>query len=245
MTNITRKLCVLASIQILALFLAASTCQAQASNAATEALREAQRLTSEGKYEEALQKHLWYHEHAEAIEPSHAGVRVSFALAYWADLGTKYPKALDALKSIRDQGAARLLAGEGDWKLFFEVDAINNALGEPRTTVELFKKIDAANPDLAARVYSGASRTLVAMGESALVRKYMPDPSEQLRSARDILELSRKHGSANAERLFTDQMVRLITTLETIGDRERALEIQAEALKVVDSPAIRDAVQQK
>lgn len=244
MTSITRRLFVLASAPILALLLASSPCQAAESEAG-KALKEAVQLASEGKYEEALQKHLWYHEHAEEIEPGQAGVRVSFALAYWADLGKKYPKALEALKSIRDQGTARLLAGEGDWKLFFEVDAINNALGEPRTTVELFKKIDAANPDLAAKVYGGASRTLVALGEHELVRKYMPDPSEQLRNARETLELSRTHGSAHGERMFTDQVVRLITTLEKIGEHQRALEIQAEALKAVDSPAIRDAVKQK
>lgn len=243
MTNITRKLCVLASIQILALFLVASTCQAQASNAATEALREAQRFTSEGKYEEALQKHLWYHEHATELDPSQSGVRLSFALAYWMDLGKKYPKALDALKSVRDQGVARLLKGEGDWSLLYDVYSINRELGESQATVELFKKIHATNPSFAAEIYHGADRALVDAKEYALVSEYMQDPSEQLATALKLFELNRKLMRAgDAERRFTDTMVRLITVLKETGDRERALEIQAEALKVVDSPAIREAV---
>ena len=243
MTNITRRLCVRASIQILALFLVASTCQAQAGNAATEALNEAKRLTREGKYEEALQKHIWYHEHALEVDPRQDAVRVSFGVAHWADLGRKYPKALEALKGVRDKSAARLLAGEGDWRLAFEVDAINTQLGEPQATVELFKKIDAANPAFAAEIYNGTNRTLIAEGEYALAGKYMRDPSEQLASARDTFELNLKHGRAeDAARMFTDEMVRLITVLKESGDRQRALEIQAQALKVVDSPQIRDAV---
>lgn len=243
MTNITRRLCVRASIQILALFLVASTCQAQASNAATEALREAQRFTREGKYEEALQKHLWYHEHATKLDPSQSGVRTSFALAYWADLGKKYPKALDALKSVRDQGTARLLKGEGDWSLLYDVYAINRELGEPQATVELFKKIDAASPSFAAEIYHGADRALVDAKEYALVSEYMRDPSEQLATALNLFEINQKIMPAGrAERRFTDEMVRLITVLKETGDRQRALEIQTQALKVVDSPEIRDAV---
>lgn len=243
MTSITRRLCVLASTQILALFLVASTCQAQASNAATEALREAQRLTREGKYEEALRKHLWYHENATKLDPSQSGVRSSFALAYWADLGKKYPKALDALKSVRDQNEARLLKGEGDWSLLYDVYAINRELGEPQATVDLFKKIDAANPAFAAEVYHGASRALVDAREYALVSKYMRDPSEQLATAQDLFKMNEKlMGAGEAEKRFSNEMVRLITVLKETGDRERALEIQAEALKVVDSPEIRAAV---
>lgn len=243
MTDITRKLCVQASIQILILFLVASTCLAQTGSAATEALHEATRLAREGKYEEALQKHLWYHENAAKLDPSQSGVRSSFALAYWADLGKKYPKALDALKSVRDQSEARLLKGEGDWSLLYDVYAINRELGEPQGTVELFKKIDAANPAFAAEVYHGASRALVDAGEYALVGKYMQDPSAQLATAQDLFEMNRKlMGAGNAEKRFSNEMVRLITVLKETGDRQRALEIQAEALKVVDSPEIRAAV---
>ena|SRR4028119_179738 len=243
MTNITRRLCLLTSAQILALFLVASTCQAQESNAATEALREAKRLTSEGKYEEALQKHLWYHEHATEIDPHQSGVRVSFALTHWVDLGKKYPQALDALKSVRDQGAARLLKGEGDWSLLYDVYSIDKELGESQATVELFKKIDAANPSFAAEVYHGADRALLDAKEYALVSEYMPDTSEQLATAQKLFEMNRKlMGAANAERRFADAMIRLITVLKETGDRQRALEIQAQALKVVDSPQIREAV---
>src|SRR5690349_10482282 len=68
-------------------------------------LNEARQLAQAGKYEEALAKHLWYHENALRIQPSQLGVRVSFALAAWRDLGEKFPKAHDALVGIRDEDA--------------------------------------------------------------------------------------------------------------------------------------------
>lgn len=245
----TSRLYARASIQILAFLLIASTCQAQKDNGAATALHEAVALADQGKYEEALQKHLWFHEHAVEADPSLSGVRVSFALAYWADLAKKYPPALAALKQIRDENTARLLKGEGNWALLFEVDSINDSLGEPQATVELFKKIDAANPDFAASIYSGASRRLVSAGEYALARKYMRDPSEQLDLSRRSLALAQSHQGElppsalrASERMFAEEMVRVITVLEKTGDHERALEIQAEALKLVDSPEIRDAV---
>lgn len=252
-TRITRRLCILAPAPILALSLMVSLMGGTGHAAGQDpgqVLKEAVQLADEGKYEEALQKHLWYHEHAVEADRSQSGVRVSFALSYWADLARKYPKALDALKGVRDQGAARLLKGEGDWSLLFEVDSINDNLGEPGATVELFRKIDAANPEFAKSIYQGAHRKLVSQGEYALARKYMRDPSEQLDLSRRSLELARNRQGdlppsalRASERMFAEEIVRVITVLAKTGDRERALEIQAEALKLVDSPAIRDAVQ--
>ncbi len=45
--------------------------------------KEAAALTQEGKYEEALQRQLWYHNHVLQFQPNMRAVRLSFGLAQW------------------------------------------------------------------------------------------------------------------------------------------------------------------
>ena len=44
-----------------------------------------------GLYKTALAKHIWFHENALSIQPSQYGVRLSFAISYWLDLGGGVP----------------------------------------------------------------------------------------------------------------------------------------------------------
>jgi hypothetical protein len=61
-----------------------------------------------GRYADALAKHVWFHENALKYQPALYGVRLSFALSYWAQLGDAYPPALEKLKSIRDETAKKV-----------------------------------------------------------------------------------------------------------------------------------------
>lgn len=214
---------------------------------ADEALRQAQDLADEGKYEEALQKHIWYHDHALEVDPGHHAVRLSFALSDWVRLGEKYPKALDVLKNIRDQKSARLLAGEADRELFHDVESINDRLGASAATVDLFKKIDAANPGFASSIYDLAEEPLVEAGEYALAGKHLGNPAERLTNIRNLyaehLRLSDDEVTrTTAEKIFTERVTRLVTVLDKTGDRQRARDIQAQALRVLDSQEIRGLI---
>jgi len=44
------------------------------------------------------------------------------------------------------------------------------------------------------------------------------------------------------ERIFTERVVRIITVLDKTGDRDVARQIQSEALKVLNSSGIRNAI---
>jgi hypothetical protein len=224
----------------------------QAEDAAERALKDARRLVGLGDYEPALQKHIWFHDHALEVDPSYYGVRLSFALSDWVELGGKYPKALETLKSIRDQKTSRLLGGETNRELFHDVESINDYLDESKATVMLFEKLAATHSDFASRIYNLADEALIKAGEYALAKRYLGDPKERFTiikmgfEARWKLATSGQDGTAEARRAFkgiyTDEVVRLITVLDKTGDRALALEIQSNALAVLDSPAIRDAV---
>lgn len=235
----------------LLLLLLVTMCSCSDKDQATEALADARRLAAEGKFEQALEKHVWFHNHALEIKRSYYGVRLSFALSDWLELGKKYPKALETLKGIRDEKTSRLLAGEQNRELFHDVDSINDHLGESKTTVDLFKKLEAKQPEFAASIYDLADEAIVSAQEYDLARKYLGDPGSRLTNAKrqfeEGLEFANKRQNDDVsrkafERIFADEVVRIITVLDKTGDSVKAREIQSKALDVLESPAIRDAI---
>jgi tetratricopeptide (TPR) repeat protein len=226
-------------------------CSCDAKDQAESALDEARRLAAQGKFQEALEKHVWFHDHALEVRPSYYGVRLSYALSDWVELGKKYPKALETLKGIRDKKTSRLLAGEADRALFHDVESINDHLGESKATVDLFRKIEVARPGFAASVYDLADEALIAAGEYGLAKKYLGDPMTRLAKAKrrfdEGIQYAKMSRSGDASRqafesIFTDDIVRIITVLDKTGDSDKAREIQSKALAVLESPAIRNAI---
>lgn len=243
-----KNLCRIAIFVLTTFFL---ICSCKPENAASRALKDATILAKQGDYEGALAKHVWFHDNALKAEPGYYGVRLSFALGEWIELGNVYPKALEKLKAIRDEKTARLSGDSGDPELFHDVEAINGYLGESAATVALFKKIDATRPAFASSVYHIAEVALVESGEYALARKYLGDPQKRLQSAirnyREGLKYSKsgsRDGDASRhafESNFADDIVRIVTVLRETGDKAGAKSIQAEALKTLDDGRMRNA----
>src|SRR5262245_61557891 len=93
-----------------------------------QVLTEARELARAGRHEEALSRHLWFHDHALEHRPSLYGVRLSFALSDWVELGEAYPPARQALAAVRDRAAEAVRAGDRARELFHDVAAINRCL---------------------------------------------------------------------------------------------------------------------
>jgi hypothetical protein len=138
-------------------------------------LSAARDYTAANRYEESLQHHLWYHNHALEYEPeAQRGVRLG-ALQDWAALGRKYPKAREALLEIRDRDLHEFAAGRGSVTLFKDIAAINEQWGQHSTTCRLFKYLKDQQPELAKRCYPVAEDALVKKGEYALCLAYIGD----------------------------------------------------------------------
>lgn len=143
-------------------------------------LHEAQDDTAAGRYEDALAKHLWFHKNALKLAPDLAGVRLSFALAYWSRLGASYPPALVELRRIRDDLQEHIrndkkARAEDVRPAFNESAAINKALGDDARTVALFLWLDANRAPLAKVAYDLAEGALIAAGEYAVCGRYLDD----------------------------------------------------------------------
>ena len=238
---------------LLALLLCLSPARADTTRerAADVALKDARRLAATRDYAGALERHLWYHEHALESAPSHYGVRLSFALSDWHRLGEQYPPALDAFRRVRDEKTKRLAEGEENRDLFHDVFAMNRTLGDHAATVALFRRLDKNSPAFASKVADIADEALVGRGEYALLRKHLGDPQKVLASAKIALTLGLDHAKssrdpkstrATVEKIFSENVARLLVTLRETGDRETAVLIRREALALVDSEALRETL---
>jgi hypothetical protein len=129
--------------------LATSPLSPAAGDEVKQAMADATRFSHAGEFAKALERHEWIHANALRVDPAYRGVRLSFALSNWVELGKKYPPALVSLKNIRDQDVRQLEAGAAGPDLFQDVAAINRYLDESDQTIPLFKKLAAAHPELA------------------------------------------------------------------------------------------------
>lgn len=217
-----------------------------------QVLREAAILAREGRHEEALQKYLWFHDNALAINPYLSGVRLSFALAYWVELGHAYLPARDALVAVRDEKAATLTSGRGTRSLFADVAAINHALEDERATTALFVRLRQSDPGLAADCYPDAEEALVAAGRFDLCSDYLPDPvatadrSRQLRREAHAMPLpTGPHEDIHrqtTETIFATRIGHLVAILTGVGRVAEADRVRDLALAETDSPDLRAAL---
>jgi len=125
------------------------------------------------EYEEALERTIWFHNHALEHDKSMNGVRSSFALSDWHDFGKKYPPALEALKKTRDDKTQSLLTGRGNPELFSDVLSINRTLSEKNKSIELFRNLDEKQPKLAKSSWVFAKDLIIKSKDYDLVNKYI------------------------------------------------------------------------
>lgn len=217
-------------------------------------LREAHALVTQSKYDLALEKLIWFHDHALEASPALAGVRLSYALSEWVELGKLYPKAREALIGIRDQKTAAIEGGQGTFSLFQDVAAINRYLVEEERTYALFQLIHRKYPALAKECFLVAENLLVAHRDYELCLGYISDyllAFETIRNRREMeLGMSKTNPVLDnpqfrdySEQSFIEKSAQLIEILTGAGRRQEADEIRTKALAVMDKDKLKSAIE--
>ena len=199
-----------------------------------------------------MREYLWFHEHVLEHEPSMYGVRLSFALAAWVELGQAYPEALATLKDVRDRKTNQLVAGGGSRELFHDVESINEYLEDERATYDLFLKLRAIDPALARECAGLAIPALVKTKDFALARIFIEDPAAKVRKwsaglNEDIDDLA-KEPPRDAPvqeayvHIYAERVGLLLAVLNGVGEHAEAESVREMALSSIESAAIRDAV---
>jgi beta-lactamase regulating signal transducer with metallopeptidase domain len=210
-------------------------------------LAEARAEREAGRYEEALARYVWYHT-ASRAETGQGGVRLSFALSDWLELGRAYPPALDKLREVRDQtgNVLRRLDKTADvFTLFQEYAAINKTLGEDEKTTQLFIFLDSSDREAAKKIHPVAQPSLIRSGELKLCTKYI-EPNE-FGVILSNLEHHRKMAAGKPEasilrfghRKFKNSAAILVALLVVKGDSPSAERIAQQALAAMDDPELK------
>lgn len=214
-----------------------------------QALNDARRFAREGKHEQALERHVWYHKNALKYAPAHYGVRLSFALGDWSQLGKVYPKALDALRSTRDETPAGYRKAPSDSRLYSEVMSLNIALDDFRAAKELF--YEGRQKGISDTLLTLRLDQVLATGDMKWAREVIGDPKENLeeiKQKRDSV-LSAMRMSENPERftkdldeMYASTIATLVKAIAKTHGLSAARDVQKEALRFLDSPLIRNAL---
>jgi hypothetical protein len=206
-------------------------------------------IASAGKYQEALDRHIWFHEHALEHEPGMYGVRLSFALSKWYKLGQTYPPALNALIEIRDNKTAIVISGIDKCDLFDDVSAINITLSENHKTIKLFNHLEDHQPSLASQCWRTFKHIAIEEKEYTLIKKYIANLVDEYDEA-ERRYIDSKKRIIKKDYPYKDRMISSITTsyiektIElmniaiSINDLSAADSIKQRSLKLTDDPRI-------
>jgi hypothetical protein len=229
---------------------------------------DAKDLMERHQYEDALQRHIWYFNHALEYDQGQTGVRLSFALSQWVELGRRYPKAKAALLEIRDRDAQRLASGQGYADLFSDVHSINRYLGQDDATLALFKRMRETDLKLAGECYYYAEDLLLQKGEYQMLLDCIGDPQSRFESARHgfevqiesqqrMAEMRKQHPMPTprfagtfhppdmgqlATNNFVGQVCKLVEILVATGHQADAEKIRDQAVAVLDDARLKSAV---
>ena len=211
----------------------------------TDWLRLAGRRAADGRYEDALRAHVFYHRHALEVEDAQFGVRLSFALSDWARLALDYPPALDALRTTRREAAAAAIS-PGDPERFLEAVSIDQYLHDDEATYALIEAVESAHPTaLDDFVDHRTLDVLLARGEYHRALRWIVEPWRSFASQVEIFGFPNPGIPDHEEwrrRRFVDDVRRLLLILVGAGREEDASRMAEQALQVVDDPGLTTAL---
>lgn len=204
-------------------------------------------LVKEGKYKEALERYIWFHNHALEYEPSLSTVRLTFGLAYWVELGKEYPPAIEALKRIRDEKTAILEKGSGDKQLFKDITKINEVLNIDTKSLVLFKKLDKEQQVLANECWYMIKGELVKAQEYELLKKYYGDLIDSFNKlTENFLDFKENYIKGHDEIMevalrtsFINEVLLMIEVAKILDQNDIANEIQEKALEVLNEKKLK------
>ncbi|MYM36533.1 hypothetical protein GTP44_23365 [Duganella sp. FT50W] len=201
---------------------------------------------SAGEFEPALQEYIALFD-ATGKDPETASLRLSYVLAAWARLAEEYVPARRALVEERDRLAAQLPSAPD---AFHDVRIINDKLGDLQNTYHLFERL----PDAQARQHAReALPSVMACGDYALARRFLPHPEQHLAQAAAQLNELKSHinvltTEGMAELLadvfnYTTEVALVLDLLNGCGDTAAAERARQQAIDLVQAPEARACVQ--
>jgi hypothetical protein len=217
----------------------------------------AQALLRTRRSEEALDHYVWLWLHMAEVEPAKSGVRVSFLAGEIGELCRELPAASQRFCQLRDDAETAALAAtpKRAGAARFDWIVLNEALGEAARTLSWYD--DLAPQEQLALPSAIISRVLPMLLERerwADVGRLIRDPLEELRTHGAMLHMGRTypmpetvepHRSSLEQTMLEGlrkEAAQLVRSLQAAGRDVDAAAVKREALRLDDSPAMRNAL---
>jgi hypothetical protein len=196
-------------------------------------LQKINKMVADKQYSQALDAYKYFFEESKNSSGM-GGVRVSFALSSWAELGKVYPPAYDALVKMSNDRKTTILAGKGTFNLFQEYESINSYINKNNETLETFLFVHKNFPSQAPDFYVVSRELIIEAKQYDLVKIYTEDliyAFESLRNRREYdLSQFRKDPKAYSLEYINSELEsktkKLINLANQIGMTEEATEIK-------------------
>ena len=210
-------------------------------------LNEARADARAGKYEQALAKHIWFHEHCARVRT----FTIWGAAVVRAELlaGTRQgvSPCLSEAEGPGDQALKLVTPAEGkeiDFHDFHDLAALNRTLNQQEITAEAFRRLDAVDLQAAQRVYGVAEPALIKAKDYKLCAKYI----DAKKSVERIVDMYARNQEFAKNPLFghrhKEYMIKkhlndsaTLVALLAIDDRREEAEDAARDLKKVEGDA--------
>jgi hypothetical protein len=203
------------------------------------------------RYDDALAKTLWFHEHALTHAPSMKGVRVSFALNEWLNLAESYPPAMEAMKTARDRAEEKVRTGVDIAQPLQDATALNRELEDTARNVALFTWLDANHSEQARANFPLALSSLVEAHEYKMCGKYI-DAGQIFDSAANLYRTMNEQGKLLPEEArqmrsfagirFKTEVATVVAVLSVNDRHDEAQRIADAARGVLDDADTRAAL---
>lgn len=143
------------------------------------------------RYSEALKNYVWFFNNSTEIEPAMFGVKHSYCVGEWRELGNLYKPALLAYREELLKRQKKLLNGSDSWKLFMEFDALCQYDGKKNEVIKVFMNYHKGknqNKEFAEKIFNPIKEDLLALEFYNICSEYTKDP---IRKADQIIYLHR------------------------------------------------------
>ena len=192
----------------------------------------------EGAYDRSLNRYEWFFDNCLSIDQAYYGVRLSYVVEEWAELGRMYPAATDSLAAKLEDSLAALLQTPSV-ELYHDIVAISGYLDQPQIAVKAFRQLESTDPVIAKRAIHFGWELLFNAEEHTLLAAYIPSASDRYAEILQLLDHSVKAYDPDwgedylgwAHETFRNNTDMLVTTLRKTGRVAEANEIIGRAVK--------------
>lgn len=221
-------------------------------------LDEAKADAKEGRYDDALAKHVWYFQNALSFDKALYGVRLSFALNEWWNLALEYPPAMNAMHAMRDATEDEIRNSkpaekvsfeimQNDFQALHDVIALNERLSDSNRTAVFFQWLDEHQPERARQMFDVAERALIEAKAYKLCGKYLKPETDFARFYQSLTmhrEMAKQPRFASmkdfGEQTFSAQTATLVGLLVLNDRADEAKTIRDRAVGLWDLKIFHD-----